>query len=300
MESQKPKIVVLVGPTASGKTALAIELAKQCSGEVISADSRQVYKKLDIGTEKITKDEMDGVPHHLIDIVDTQTTYSASDFKRDAASAIEEITSRGKLPIIAGGTFFYINVLLEKIVSPEVPPNQELRAELEEKSASDLFAALQNIDPRRAADVDPENKRRLIRALEIVRALGKVPEAAEKECPYDVIMIGIETDRTILRERIAKRSKEALSRGLATETKELLESRISKERLSEIGLEYRIVLEHLDGLLTEEALIKKLEEKVWQYAKRQLTWLKREETVHWFQRTQTSEIKSSVELFLQK
>ena len=183
-EFEKPKILVVVGPTASGKTGLAIELAKRFNGEVISADSRQVYRGLDIGTAKTTKEEMDGVPHHLIDVADPKEVYNASDFKQGAEAAIADIVARGKLPIVAGGTFFYVDILLGRVALPDVPPNEQLRKKLEEKSAAELYQELQAKDPRRAAEIDPQNKRRVIRALEIARELDYVQLATKLTSPF--------------------------------------------------------------------------------------------------------------------
>ena len=299
MTNQKPKIVVIVGPTASGKTPLAIELAKKFNGEVVSADSRQVYRGLDVGTEKISPKETQGIPHHLIDIVDVGAIYTSVDFRRDADTAIRDISGRGKLPIIAGGTFFYVDTLLGKVSPAEVEPDREFRAGLELKDTDVLFRMLENQDPRRALDIDSENRRRLIRALEIVNVLGNVPASKLEVCPYDVLMIGILTDPVELRARIRARAESAITRGLVEETKILIENGVSKERLKEIGLEYRLVLEFLDGMYDEATLIQKLEEKVWQYAKRQRTWLKRDQSIHWFSLSDTKKIFSTVTTFLQ-
>lgn len=281
----KPKLIVVVGPTASGKTALALEIAQQFSGEIISADSRQVYRGLDIGTEKITPAEMQDIPHHLLDVADVATTFTVTDFKEQAATAITAITDRGNLPIIAGGTFFYIDALLERIPTPAVPPDLELRAHLEEMSTDTLFATLERLDPERAFHIDKFNKRRLVRALEIVKSLGKVPAAIPPaDPPYETLIIGIKTNKTELRQRIRVRGERALARGLIEETKTLLAHGVPKDRLLAIGLEYRLVIEYLDKQFDKAALLQKLEEKNWQYAKRQLTWLKRDESIEWYQR----------------
>lgn len=294
----KPKIIVIVGPTASGKTGLSIKIAKEFDGEVISADSRQVYKGLDIGTEKVTEKETENIPHHLLDVATPETVYSAADFKIDAITAIREVIGRNHLPIIAGGTFFYIDMLLGRISSPEVAPNPALRAELEHMKTDELFAKLQKLDPNRAATVDSKNYRRLIRAIEIATEIGHVPKLDAVDCPYEVLMIGIEVDRIELRDRLRARAEEALTKGLIEETKQLLDSGVTRDRLSEIGHEYKIVLEYLDGNLTDEQLIQKLEEKNWQYAKRQLMWLKRDDSIEWFTRESTEAIFARVQEFL--
>ncbi|MCB9812034.1 tRNA (adenosine(37)-N6)-dimethylallyltransferase MiaA [Candidatus Nomurabacteria bacterium] len=278
---KKPKVVTVVGPTASGKTDLTIKLAEHFAGEVISADSRQVYCGLDIGTAKVTPEEMAGIPHHLIDVADVQTIYTAADFKRGASAAIADITSRGKLPIIAGGTFFYVDALLGNVQLPEVPPNETLRAELEEKDITELLALLTELDPTRAQTIDAQNKRRLIRAIEIAEVLGSV-SAEKTECPYEVLTIGLITEKETLRERFGLRAKNWLEGGLLQEVEGLLAQGITKGRLQEIGFEYTLALELLDGGITEEQFTQKFIEKNWQYAKRQLTWLKRDQTIRWF------------------
>lgn len=299
VEHQRPKIIVIVGPTASGKTSLSLKIAQKFNGEVINADSRQVYKRLNIGTEKITKEDMNGIQHHLLDVVDVDTIYTATDFKRDATKAIAEISSRSHLSIIAGGTFFYIDTLLEKITTAPVAPNIKLREELEKLSTDDLFEQLKSKDSERAESIDKENRRRLIRSLEILSELATVPtQKVPSQCPYDVLTIGIITDKKELRDKLRSRAEKSLQSGMIDETKELLASGVTKERLSEIGLQYRIIMEYLDGELTEETLIQKIEEKVWQYAKRQLMWLKRDENIKWFTPDNTDTIFSEVAQFL--
>lgn len=296
-ESEKPKILVVLGPTASGKSELAIELAKKFNAEVISADSRQVYRGLDIGTAKTTKEEMDGVPHYLIDAANSMEVYNAADFKRDAEAAIADIVSRGSLPIVAGGTFFYVDTLLGRITLPDVPPNEQLRKKLEEKSAAELFEELQTKDPRRAAEIDPQNKRRLIRALEIARELDYVPLPTKLESPYNYLLIGIETNKEELRERFAKRASEWLRRGFLNEIETVIASGVTRERLSEIGFEYRLGLELLDKKIDKAEFIQKFIAKNWQYAKRQMTWLKRDKEIKWFTRDDPK-IFDEVEKFL--
>ena len=300
MNDQKPKVLVIVGPTGSGKTSLSIALAKLFHGEVISADSRQVYRELDIGTEKVTIEEMDSIPHHLIDVVDVGTVYTAVDFAEAGQTAITAITENGNLPIIAGGTFFYVDTLLQKQSLPHVAPNPKLRAELALMSTEELLERLTTLDSRRAATIETKNPRRLMRAIEIAEALGSVPETTPLESPYDVLTLGIEVDRTILRGRLRSRAERAIERGLITETQALLAKGISKDRLNEIGLEYPLVVAHLDGELTMEELIQKLQEKNWQYAKRQWTWLKRDESINWVEPTDLTASEHIVRQWLSK
>jgi tRNA dimethylallyltransferase len=293
----KPKIIIIVGPTASGKTGLAIELAKKFDGEVVSADSRQVYKGLDIGSAKVTPEEMEGVPHHLLDVANPEEVYTAADYKRDATKATEDILARGKLPIICGGTFFYIDTLLGKVSIPGVEPDEELRAILEEKSAAELFSILQSLDPNRAANIEKDNPRRLIRAIEIAQALGKVPLLQESPCPYDVLTIGLKVDMKTHGEILKRRIMERLDAGMITEVERLIESGVTHDRLEAFGLEYRYLSRWLRGLLTRDQMIEELTTKSRQFAKRQLTWLKRDDSIRWFDNKDRS-ITATVESFL--
>jgi len=294
----KQKVIVVVGPTASGKTNLAITIALQFHGEVISADSRQVYRKLDIGTAKVTQAESQGVPHHLIDVVDIETIYTAADFKRDARQKIAEIAARHHVPIIAGGTFFYVDATLGRIEPAKVSPNPQLRAELESKTNEELFELLDSKDPRRASVIDRQNKRRLVRALEIVEELGEVPAPTTANLPYDTLMIGIQTDPDDLRLRLRKRAESWLSTGFMEEVRNLLESGVSRERLLEIGFEYMIGVDLLDGKLTQDKFVEVFVQKNWQYAKRQITWLKRDPTINWVSPADRSEVEILITNFL--
>lgn len=276
----KPKILVIVGPTASGKTSLSIKLAKEQNGEVISADSRQVYRGLDLGTGKVTQEEMDGVPHHLLDIADPKEIYTAADFVRDGRAAIADIISRGKLPIIVGGTFFYTDALLGRIVTPEVPPNPLLRAELEKLSAPELFEKLQALDPERAEHIDEHNPRRLERAIEIALALGKVPQLPTEEI-YDARILGIKIDQETLHKNIHTRLLARLDAGMIDEVKRLHEKGLSYERMEDLGLEYRYIARHLKDELSYEEMVAILETRIRQFAKRQMTWLKRDKSIEW-------------------
>jgi tRNA dimethylallyltransferase len=293
-----PKLIVIVGPTASGKSDLAISLAKKYGGEIISADSRQIYKGLDIGTAKITKKEMAGIPHHLIDILSVGETYSAETFKRDAARLIEEITERGSIPIIVGGTFFYIDMLLGKTSAPKVAPNETLRATLEASSAEDLFKKLGAADPKRAETIDRHNKRRLVRALEIVDALGTVPAVVKSKSPYNELILGIEIDKTMLRKRFEERGEAWLKNGFLKEIQTLLASGIPKKALSEIGFEYELGIDLALGNITQERFLQRFVEKNWQYAKRQSMWLKRDKSIVWISPSEKQEVDVLVEAFL--
>ena len=298
MDPEKPKVIIVVGPTASGKSDLAITLAQKYGGEIISADSRQIYRKLDIGTAKTTSEEMKGVPHHLIDILDTSASYSAADFKKDARETIDSIIDRGNRPIIAGGTFFYIDALLERVGTADVPPNQELREKLEAMPNDSLYEALLKLDERRALEIDKDNKRRLVRALEIIEARGKVPEQSESISPYQTLFLGIKVEKNELRKRFTKRAKKWLQNGFLEEVQELLSSGVSDERLSEIGFEYKLGIDLLHKKITEATFLQMFEEKNWQYAKRQLTWLKKDTSINWVTHSDKREIDLLIKQFL--
>ena len=265
-------ITCVIGPTASGKSAHAVALAREEGGEVISVDSRQVYRTLDIGTEKISTDEMAGIPHHLIDIREPEEVYSAGDFVADAGAVITDLSARGKTPILAGGTHFYFDALIYGLPT-DTPPDSAFRAELEPFSTEELFARLTSVDPARAETIDPENRRRLIRALEIANVHGQVPERARTP-RYAVTWIIVDPGREELKERLATRLESALSRGLVDEVRRVRE-RVGDMRLEELGLEYRIVGAFLKGELSEAELFPTLLAKLSQYARRQRAWMRK-------------------------
>lgn len=269
----KTAIICVAGPTASGKSARAVALAKEHNGEVISVDSRQVYKMLDIGTEKTTPEEMQGIPHYLIDINDPKDTYSAGDFVRDASRLIKDIAARGKLPILAGGTHFYFDTLLYGLPA-SVEPDHHLREALEARSEESLYQELREKDERRALRIDPKNKRRLVRALEIVATHGYVPEREPQEAAYEVTWEILNPERDELRARIHTRLERALQNGLIEET-ERVRAYVGDTRLNELGLEYKIVGEYLREERTLESLLPTLSSRVWHYARHQKAWLRK-------------------------
>lgn len=268
----KRSIFFVAGPTASGKTSHAVALAQEVDGEVISVDSRQVYRMLDIGTEKATPEEMGGVPHHLIDIRDPKDTYSAGDFVSDAERLIADITHRGKVPILAGGTHFYFDALLYGL-PPETPPDEDLRTSLEARTNEELLQEISEKDPHRAERLDPKNRRRLVRALEIIKKHLRVPERPQ-EPKYEGTWIVLNPARDELKERIAQRLLTAFERGLIDEVRRVRDY-VGDERLNELGLEYRIVGEYLRGERDEASLIPALNAKLWHYARRQKAWLRK-------------------------
>lgn len=273
----KPKVIAIAGPTASGKTKMAIDLAKQINGEVISADSRYVYKGFNIASAKPTLEEQDGVPHHLIDIVEPEVDYSVADFYDDAREKIYEIINRGKTPIVAGGTGLYFRVLLETYDLPRVEANPELRAELDLREKDDLLKELKLLDPNGYEKVKDANKRRIVRALEVTKILGKpFSEAStEKEPEFDVEWkMPIIESREVLYDRINRRVDIMLEQGIIEETKSLLEKhgRI-KNFVDTIG--YKEILTYLDQQATLEEALEKLKQHSRNYAKRQLTWFRK-------------------------
>ena len=266
------KILCIAGPTASGKSSRAVEEALVRSGEIISVDSRQVYRGLDIGTEKITRDEMRVVLHHLLDIREPIENYSAGDFVADASELIAAIAAREKLPILVGGTHFYFDALLSGI--PAVSEDPALRSTLEQLTTEELFARILTADPRRAKELDPMNRRRLIRALEIIGVHGVVPERMSVVPGYEVEWLVINPPQEELRMKIDERLRSALTRGLIDEVRRV-RGNVGDARLNELGLEYRIVGEYLRGERTEASLLPALSAKLWQYARRQKAWLRK-------------------------
>lgn len=276
-----PQIIVILGPTATGKSDLAVQIANKLNGEIISADSRQVYKGLDIGTGKITKREMKGVPHHMLNVISPKKVFSVSEWQKQAQKNIEEIISRGHVPIIVGGTGFYIQSIVDGIVLPEVPPNQNLRKNLEDKSADELLKILQKLDPKRAKTVDQKNPVRLIRAIEIATTLGKVPKIKKKQNQNEFIQIGLTADSEILKKRIHTRLLKRLKQGMIAEAKNLHLNGLSYKRMRNLGLEYRYLADYLENKITKVELIENLDREIYQYAKRQMTWFKRDKNIHW-------------------
>lgn len=276
------KILVILGPTASGKSALAVELARRFGGEVISADSRQVYKGLDIGSGKITKREMRGVPHYMLDVASPRRTFTAAMYQRQAIKALRGILRRGKLPIICGGTGLYIDALLYRTSFPDVKPNPSLRKKLEKNSTAHLFLELKKKDPRRAATIDRHNKRRLIRALEIIDATGHpVPPSQTRRSVLETLKVGIRPSQAKLRTNIRRRLHARLQKGMVQEVKRLRKSGLSWKKLEALGLEYRYISRYLQGKLTKKDMIVQLEKEIHKYTKRQMTWFKRDARILW-------------------
>ena len=281
------KILIIVGPTASGKSALAVDLAKKFNGEIISADSRQVYRRLDIGTGKITKSEMRGVPHHLLDVASPKTSYSAGKYVQAASRVIGEIAKRGKLPIIVGGTGFYIDALVGRIPLHEIPRDLKLRTQLDKKNTVQLFAQLKKRDPVRAQQMDTlserNNKVRLIRALEIAAA-RHAPKKLQRTVlsSFDALWLGVAPPFQVLEKNIKKRLHERIRRGMVAEGRRLRKSGLSFRRMEELGLEYRALARLLQNKLTREEFEKQLQIEIRRYAKHQQAYWKRNTDITWF------------------
>ena len=291
--TKKPKIIAVVGPNASGKSTLGIKLATWLkrhgkSAEIISAYSRQVYRGLDIGTGKITKREMRGVPHHLIDVASPQRIFSVAQFQRLGKTAIKKTLAKNKIPIIVGGTGLYVNALLGAYALPAVKPNFALRKKLERETTESLYKKLLALDPERAKTIDRFNPRRLVRALEIVLTTKKPVPPLGKSSPYEVLKIGVRLPERELKNRIHERLYKRVRAGMITEVQKLKKQGLSSKRLDALGLEYRFINYYLRGLMKKAEMLQALEKAIWQYAKRQMTWFKRDKEIHWISSPQAA------------
>lgn len=287
MSPLQAPIIVIVGPTASGKSDLAVALAKTIGAEIISADSRQVYRGMDIGTGKINKKEMQGIPHHLLDIENPKVEYNISHFLRDATVAIEAIQARGKRVVICGGTTFWIEALLFGMELPSVAPDKAFREKWSGRSKTELYAYLKRLDPERAKVIDRDNHVRLLRAIEIAKALGKVP-ALRSNFKFQISnfqIIGLNPPVEELNQKIRVRLKARMKAGMLDEVKRLNRAGVSYERLESFGLEYRALAEHLQGKQTLDEVNETLPYDIIHYAKRQRSSLRRLEKkglkIHW-------------------
>lgn len=277
-----PKIVVIVGPTASGKSALAVKLAKKVSGEIVSADSRLLYKGMDIGTAKPTKKEMAGVPHRLIDVVAPSKTLTLADYKRRAIRAIRAILKRGRVPVVVGGTGLYVRAIVENLEIPEVPPDPAYRAFLGRKGAAWILERLKKLDPDYAARIGP-NPRYATRALEVIRATGK-PFGAQQgkgEPLFDALVIGLDPGKKELDRRIGRRVDAMIKAGLVDEVKKLAR-RCSWDLPSMSGIGYHELKTYFEGKASLDEAVESIKTDTRRYAKRQMTWWRRINKVEWF------------------
>lgn len=271
---KKQKLIVICGPTATGKSDYAVDLAKKINGEIISADSRQIYKGLDIGSGKVTKEEMGGVAHYCLDIANPKDVFSVTQYQEAALSAIKDILSTKKVPIICGGTGFYIDAIVCGTVFPSVRPNKDLRKKIENETLESLGKILKKLDPTRYKLIDLKNKVRLIRAIEIATELGHVPKLKQQK-NYDIEWHYLDFPDDVLKDRIHVRLMKRMKSGMVTEVKKLHEKGITWERLESLGLEYRYLALFLQKKIKKDVMLIELEKAIWRYAKRQRTWFKK-------------------------
>lgn len=302
------KILIIVGPTASGKTALAVELGRKFGGEVISADSRQVYRELTIGSAKATRKEMRGIPHHLLNVASASRKFTAFDFRKKALAAIENISRKQKLPIVAGGTGFYVDALLGRISLPDIPANLTLRKQLERRSEKQLFSLLKKRDPKRARTIDVHNKRRLIRALEIAESRRANIKGLRNPYivnitgfvnPYfDALWIGLKPDAKTLRKKIDERAAEQVRRGLVAEVRKLRAKKISWARIREFGFEYAAAADLLQGNIDKGEMLSRIGSRTWRYSRRQISYWKRNPDIKWFKPKERNAIHTKINAWL--
>jgi tRNA dimethylallyltransferase len=297
----KEKLLVIIGPTAVGKTKLSIELAKRYNGEIISGDSMQIYRGMDIGTAKITIEEMEGIPHHLIDIKEPDESFSVAEFQQLVRAKISEITSKGKLPIIVGGTGLYIQAVIYDYQFSEAPADEEFRLQLETKAQEigneALHLELTKIDPESASQIHPNNVRRVIRALEIYHCTGKIMSEyqmnQQPDLLYETALIGLTMDREKLYERINTRVEMMIAEGLLEEVSGLHKQGIRDcQSIQAIG--YKEIYDYLDGKVSYDDAIESLKQNSRRYAKRQLTWFRNKMEVEWFEMTNVSDLSKKI------
>lgn len=277
-----PKLIVIAGTNASGKSGLGVELAARYGGEIVSADSRQVFRGLDLGSGKITPEETRGVVHHLIDVVDAGAFYSMADFQKQAYEAIDGIIARGKTPFLVGGTGLYVDSVADGYVLSNRMPDLAYRDELETRSTEELYLMLRQCVPD--TDVDPHNRNRVMRILEKIHDGDDV--APSREPRYDTLRLGVTWDRETLRRRIDERLDRRLEQGMIEEVKQLLDSGVSETFMLKLGLEYRFITRYLKGEFGSlEEMKEQLSAAIKQFAKRQMTWFRRDPAIHWLDMT---------------
>ena len=294
---QKSKVIVICVPTASGKTALSIALAKKINGEIVSCDSMQIYKDMDIGTAKPTIEEMQGIKHYLIGYVSPEQRYSVADYKKDAKKAIKEILEKGKIPIVVGGTGLYIDSLIYEIEYQDIKLDAQYRKQLEdevkEKGLEELYKKAKIIDEKAMEKISPTDKKRILRVLEIYHATGKTKteqeiESRKKEVEYDYKVYALNWDRQKLYDRINKRVDIMIEQGLIQEVKQILE-KYSTFPTAMQGLGYKEVVDYLNGIYTKEEMVEKIKMETRRYAKRQLTWFRKNKQTIWLNGEDTTQ-----------
>lgn len=286
---KKPKVIVICGPTASGKTALSIELAKQINAEIVSADSMQIYKEMDIGSAKPTKEEMQGIPHHVLDFVSPEERYSVADYKKEAIHAIQTIIQKGKTPILVGGTGLYIDSLIYGIDYPEIKYNPIYREQLEKRVEIEglevLYEEARKIDPQAIERISKNDKKRILRILEIYHQTGKTKteqeiESRKQEVPYEYHVFAIKMEKERLYDRINQRVDIMIKQGLVEEVKQI-KNKYSQYPTAMQALGYKEIVEYLEGKITKEEAIEKIKQETRRYAKRQLTWFRKNKETIW-------------------
>lgn len=287
--NMKEKLVVIVGPTAVGKTKLSIEMAKRVHGEIISGDSMQVYRNMDIGTAKISVEEMEGIPHHLLDIKNPDEAYSAAAFQSEVKRCVTDITSRGKLPILVGGSGLYIQAVLYDYHFSKQERNEAITAKLERQieleGIMSLYTRLTEVDPEQAKKIHPNNHRRVVRALEIYEATGgtmtELQKNQRKELQFDVQLVGLEMERQLLYDRINNRVDEMIEKGLVSEVRQLVAEGYGEcQSMQAIG--YKELIPYIEGQCSMEEAIETLKQNSRRYAKRQYTWFKNKLDINWY------------------
>lgn len=298
---KKEDLFILLGPTAIGKTELSIDLASKINGEIISADSMQIYKYMDIGSAKVTKGEMSGVPHHLIDILYPDEEFTVANYKSEAVALISQINEKNKVPIVAGGTGLYINSVVYNLNFTKVAPNEEIRLRLEtlakEKGNEFIHNKLEEIDKESADRINPNDQKRVVRALEIYETTGKTMSEYNKDFrkpveDYNLVMIGLNMDRAKLYERINLRVDIMIDKGLVQEVENILSMGYNKDLVSMQGIGYKEIIMYLDNILSLEESIELIKQKSRNYAKRQLTWFRRDSRIKWMNLDDYSELET--------
>jgi len=289
MSSAKPPIIAIVGPTSAGKTSLSIKLARKFNGQIISADSRQVYIGMNIGTGKATKLEQNQVKHYLLDVTSPKKQYNVSHFKKNVLPIIKKIHKAGKIPFLVGGTGFWIQAIVDNIDFPAVKPNKVLRHKLMKKTNKQLFQILKKFDPVRAKNIDKNNPYRLIRAIEIIKATKKPVPKLNKQPLYDSLILGITHSQNKLYKLIDLRLKKRFKQGMINEVKRLHKQGVSWQRMFELGLEYRYISLYLQNKITRLEMEQQLSIAIKHFAKRQMTWFKKDRRIHWVKNIKQAE-----------
>jgi len=283
-------LIVITGPTASGKTALSVELAKRLDGEIVNADSMQIYKYMDIGTAKPDMEERQGIPHHLIDIVNPDESFSVARYCECAKEVIDDIHKRGKIPVMVGGTGLYVDSLVNNIQFSEIEPDEDYRMEMEnladQKGNQYIYNMLLDIDPEGASKIKVADRKRVIRALEVYHLTGKTitwhnQQSRSVPSPYNTTMFAIDVDREALYDKINRRVDIMVKNGLVDEVKKILDMGIKKDTTAMQAIGYKEIAEYLQGVITLEEAIDKIKQGSRRYAKRQLTWYRRNEKINW-------------------